>query len=77
MLAISYQCEQTLQKILEAGILPVIINAVKAHVQSLRKDAALQPDAEPPCDSNGNKQGSAPAPGAVVAALSICEVSSL
>ncbi len=78
LLAFAHKHDQTLQKVLEAGILPVVVNAVKGHIHSMQKDAALQLDAEESADSGGNSDDVTPSPApthsAVLAALSLCEV---
>ncbi|KAA6427558.1 MAG: hypothetical protein FRX49_02221 [Trebouxia sp. A1-2] len=45
LLAVAYKREETLQHMLEAGIMPVIINALKACTCGLQQGAALQPAA--------------------------------
>jgi len=70
----AYKREETLQQMLEAGIMPVIINALKACTHALQQGAALQPGAQDPPGSNGDTSGPAPTHAAALAALTICEV---
>ena len=74
LLSIAYKREETLQQMLEAGIMPVIINALKACTHALQQGAALQPGAQDPTGSNGDTPGPAPTHAAALAALTICEV---
>ncbi|DBA97255.1 TPA: hypothetical protein ACH3X1_015003 [Trebouxia sp. C0004] len=74
LLSIAYKREETLQQMLEAGIMLVIINALKACTHALQQDAALQPGAQEPPDSNDDTPGPAPSHAAALAALTICEV---
>lgn len=77
LLAVAYKREETLQHMLEAGIMPVIINALKACTCGLQQGAALQPGAQDPPDSNHDTSGPAPTHAAALAALTICEVTHL
>ncbi len=74
LLSIAYKREETLQQMLEVGIMPVIINALRACTHALQQDAALQPGAQDPPDSNDDTPGPAPTHAAALAALTICEV---
>jgi len=74
LLSVAYKREETLQQMLEAGIMPVIVNALKACTYTLQQGAALQPGAQEPPDSNDDIPGPAPTHVAALAALTICEV---
>lgn len=74
LLSIAYKREETLQQMLEAGIMPVIINALRACTHALQQGAALQPGAQDPPDSKDDTLGPAPTHAAALAALTICEV---
>ncbi len=74
LLSLAYKREETLQQMLKAGIMPVIINALKACTRALQQGAALQPGAQDPPDSNDDTSGPAPTHAAALAALTICEV---
>jgi hypothetical protein len=74
LLSIAYKREETLQQMLEAGIMPVIINALKACTHALQQDAALQLGTQDPPDSKDDSPGPAPTHAAALAALTICEV---
>lgn len=77
LLSIAYRHEETLQQMREAGIMPVIINALKACTHALQQGAALQPGAQDSPDSNDDTPGPAPTHAAALAALTICEVTHL
>ena len=77
LLSISYEREATLQQMLEAGIMPVIINALTACTHALQQGAALHSGAQQPPDSNDDTPGPAPTYAAALAALTICEVTHL
>ena len=83
LLALAYTSDQALQQVLEAGAMPVIISTSTAYADSVKRDSALQPDAntEPgetsdgPNDATSDTFSFVPTPNAVLAALSLCQVS--
>lgn len=82
LLAIACDSDDALQQMLEAGAMPVIINAITSYAESVKKASALQPSADReardaadgPSSSNNEVFSSVPTPSAVLAALSLCQV---
>lgn len=82
LLALAYTSDQALQQVLAAGAMPVIISVVTAYADTVKRGSALQPDAatEPGEPSSGPSSSKpetfrfVPAPNAVLAALSLCQV---
>ena len=67
---------------LEAGAMPVVMNAITSYAESVKKASALQPSADSgaceaadgPSSSNSEVCSCVPTPSAVLAALSLCQV---
>ena len=78
LLVVAYKCDYARHRVLEANILPVIINAMSAYVHLLQEEAAMQPNAESLSDrispSTSATLTCVPSHTAVVAALALCEV---
>ena len=78
LLAIAYQSDEALMRVLEAGIMPVIITVVTAYAESIETASALQPDADSEqdeCPSSSDIGKCCHSPSAVLSALSLREVS--
>ena len=76
----AYESADASMRVLDAGIMPMVLDVVTAYAESMKRASALQPDADSEqddCPSSSHSDKLCHSSSAVLSALSLCEVSSL